>query len=245
VQAEARETRYKANPHHFLPFVFTIVSLQSLYSIATSGSILTKVIGWFCARDMLSRYCNWRSPINEPDWRENPAVISGDCLNSRQVFGIPLAQWKIDQFLSRTCSTILDLREHAIQCLPLFGLPLDTVITTLHSAVFRLCLLILQLPRNINYVCYLLHSPRYSNRIQSRCAQPQKKHVIWSLVCVYIYIYIYIYICTEYIYGARGSVVAKALCYKPEGRGFDTRWGEFLNLPNPSGHTRQWCLLSL
>jgi hypothetical protein len=25
------------------------------------------------------------------------------------------------------------------------------------------------------------------------------------------------------IFGARGSVVVKALCYKPEGRGFDTR----------------------
>jgi hypothetical protein len=27
--------------------------------------------------------------------------------------------------------------------------------------------------------------------------------------------------------GARGSVVVKALCYKPEGRGFETRWGEW------------------
>jgi hypothetical protein len=27
--------------------------------------------------------------------------------------------------------------------------------------------------------------------------------------------------------GARGSVVVKALCYKPEGRGFDTRSGDF------------------
>jgi hypothetical protein len=26
--------------------------------------------------------------------------------------------------------------------------------------------------------------------------------------------------------GARGSVVIKALCYNPEGRGFETRWGE-------------------
>jgi hypothetical protein len=26
-----------------------------------------------------------------------------------------------------------------------------------------------------------------------------------------------------YIYGARGSVIIKALCYKPEGCGFDTR----------------------
>jgi hypothetical protein len=43
---------------------------------------------------------------------------------------------------------------------------------------------------------------------------------------------------------ARGSVVVKALCYKPEGHGFDTRAGEFLNLPNPSGRTRPWGLLS-
>jgi hypothetical protein len=38
--------------------------------------------------------------------------------------------------------------------------------------------------------------------------------------------------------GGRGSVVVKALRYKPEGRGFDNRWCEFLNLPNPSGRTR-------
>jgi hypothetical protein len=42
-----------------------------------------------------------------------------------------------------------------------------------------------------------------------------------------------------------GSVVVKALCYKPEGRGFDSRLGEFLNLPNHSGRTRPWGLLSL
>jgi hypothetical protein len=35
--------------------------------------------------------------------------------------------------------------------------------------------------------------------------------------------------------GARGSVVVKALCYKPEGRGFETWWGEFLNLPASLG----------
>jgi hypothetical protein len=32
---------------------------------------------------------------------------------------------------------------------------------------------------------------------------------------------------------ARGSVVVKVLCYKPEGCGFDTRLGDFLNLPKP------------
>jgi hypothetical protein len=37
--------------------------------------------------------------------------------------------------------------------------------------------------------------------------------------------------------GERGSVVVKALCYKPG--------GEFLNLPSPSGRSRPWGLLSL
>jgi hypothetical protein len=45
--------------------------------------------------------------------------------------------------------------------------------------------------------------------------------------------------------GARGSVVVKALFYKPDGRWFDTRWKWFLNLPNPSGSTKPWGLLSL
>jgi hypothetical protein len=36
------------------------------------------------------------------------------------------------------------------------------------------------------------------------------------------------------------SLVVKALGYKPEGRGFEIRWGESLNLPNPSGRTRPW-----
>jgi hypothetical protein len=47
------------------------------------------------------------------------------------------------------------------------------------------------------------------------------------------------------VVGARGSVIVKALRYKPEGRGFDTRWSEFFNLPNPSGRTRPWDLLSI
>jgi hypothetical protein len=48
-----------------------------------------------------------------------------------------------------------------------------------------------------------------------------------------------------YMYGTRGSVVVKTLCYKPEGRGLDTRRADFLNLPNPSGRTRPWGLLNL
>jgi hypothetical protein len=38
--------------------------------------------------------------------------------------------------------------------------------------------------------------------------------------------------------GAHGIVVVKALCYKPEGRGFETRLGEFLNLSNLCGRIR-------
>jgi hypothetical protein len=45
--------------------------------------------------------------------------------------------------------------------------------------------------------------------------------------------------------GARGSLVIKLLGCKPEGRGFETRSGEILNVPNPSGRTRPWGLLSL
>jgi hypothetical protein len=55
----------------------------------------------------------------------------------------------------------------------------------------------------------------------------------------------YYYYLIELQMGALSSVVGKALCYKPEGCGFDTRWSEFLNLPNPSSHTRPWGLLSL
>jgi hypothetical protein len=43
---------------------------------------------------------------------------------------------------------------------------------------------------------------------------------------------------------ACGSVVVKALCYKREGHGYETQWGEFLNLPKPSGRSRPWGLLS-
>jgi hypothetical protein len=41
------------------------------------------------------------------------------------------------------------------------------------------------------------------------------------------------------------GLVVKALGYEPEGRGFETRRGEILNLPNPSGRIRPWGLLSL
>jgi hypothetical protein len=37
----------------------------------------------------------------------------------------------------------------------------------------------------------------------------------------------YLFVMLLKLWGARSSVVVKALCYKPEGRGFDTRWGDF------------------
>jgi hypothetical protein len=45
--------------------------------------------------------------------------------------------------------------------------------------------------------------------------------------------------------GAGGSVVVEAQCYKPEGPGFNSLWGQwiFFNLPNPSSRTRPRSLL--
>jgi hypothetical protein len=44
---------------------------------------------------------------------------------------------------------------------------------------------------------------------------------------------------STYCLRARGNVVVKALCYKQEDRGFETRWGaRIFNLPDPSGSTR-------
>jgi hypothetical protein len=55
-----------------------------------------------------------------------------------------------------------------------------------------------------------------------------------------------LFACFMYVlFGACSSLVVKALDYKPEGRGLETRWGEILNVPNPSGHSRLWGLLSL
>jgi hypothetical protein len=48
----------------------------------------------------------------------------------------------------------------------------------------------------------------------------------------------------SHIYGARCSVVDKALYYKAEGRGLPDEV-IFLNLPNPSGRTMPWGLLNL
>jgi hypothetical protein len=42
-------------------------------------------------------------------------------------------------------------------------------------------------------------------------------------------------------------IAVEVLCCKPESRGFETQWGEWIvsNLPNPCGCTRPWGSLSL
>jgi hypothetical protein len=44
-------------------------------------------------------------------------------------------------------------------------------------------------------------------------------------VGVFVFYCLWIYLKCFRNLGARGSVVVKALCYKPEDRGFETRWG--------------------
>jgi hypothetical protein len=68
--------------------------------------------------------------------------------------------------------------------------------------------------------------------------------VVWRCIVIPVRYELNLYMLCS-VYGARGSLVVKSLCYKLEGRGFDSRWGEFLNLPNASGRTRPWGLLSL
>jgi hypothetical protein len=45
--------------------------------------------------------------------------------------------------------------------------------------------------------------------------------------------------------GARGRVVVKVICYKPEGRGFETRSSQFFYLPNLCGRIKTCDSLSL
>jgi hypothetical protein len=77
-------------------------------------------------------------------------------------------------------------------------------------------------------------------------------HLVTNVISQYIYL-LFLYIILLRLFNSliflpfspSGSVVVKALCFKPEGSGFNTRWGKFLNLPNPSDRIRPWGLLSL
>jgi hypothetical protein len=94
--------------------------------------------------------------------------------------------------------------------------------------------------------CLLLY---YPNRVyKGKCISVYFCNTFWfqkialNKVLYYCTINIIIVII---IIGARGILVVKALGYKPEGSGFEIPWGEILNLPNSSGRTRPWGLLSL
>jgi hypothetical protein len=65
--------------------------------------------------------------------------------------------------------------------------------------------------------------------LSSLCTQPESQFFFLVFILTYL---------------LNGSIVVKPLCYKLEGRGFNTR-GDFLNLPNPSGRAGPWGLLSL
>jgi hypothetical protein len=82
------------------------------------------------------------------------------------------------------------------------------------------------------------------------------KKIIFSrivrLLIIYLF-FVYLFVFTVYLIIylfaiqllSCGSLVLKVLGYKPEGSGFETRWREILNLPNPFGRTGLWGLLSL
>jgi hypothetical protein len=55
---------------------------------------------------------------------------------------------------------------------------------------------------------------------------------LFLFVSLFLYIYIYIYI-------------YRALRGKPEGRGFETRYGDFFDFPDPFSRTRSWDSLSV
>jgi hypothetical protein len=54
------------------------------------------------------------------------------------------------------------------------------------------------------------------------------------------------FVCPIKFLRTRGIVVVEALYFKPEGRWFEIRWGEWIvfNLPNPSSRTKPWDLFS-
>jgi hypothetical protein len=67
--------------------------------------------------------------------------------------------------------------------------------------------------------------------------QSNKLHGITSQNTVTLPFFLLFY---SILWTERGHAVAQlveALCYMPEGRGFESRWGELFNLPNPSSRT--------
>jgi hypothetical protein len=75
---------------------------------------------------------------------------------------------------------------------------------------------------------FLAAGPSTRERGNMRCESCLPHVTVWiipQLLLQFVTNLAYLSVCI--IWGARGSVVVKALCYKPEGRGFETRWSEW------------------
>jgi hypothetical protein len=60
-------------------------------------------------------------------------------------------------------------------------------------------------------------------------------YIIYTTGFTYMFFSLQTFVVIPNSLAACDSVAVKALRYIPEGRGLDTQWGDFLNLPNPSG----------
>jgi hypothetical protein len=85
--------------------------------------------------------------------------------------------------------------------------------------------------RSIHYWAHLTAYTFSINAIPSELKRPERgankdlQLIARSIINGCMYSLLHTSFC-----GTRGSVVVKALCYKPEGRGFETRWGEWFLL---------------
>jgi hypothetical protein len=109
-------------------------------------------------------------------------------------------------------------------------------------------------PEVCGMIMDIIHNPVFISNIQlfgdwTRRQNPVSKTLLqmktgwWimsrnTLFVLYTQFYSCNFLKIFFLLEACGSVVVKALCYEPEGRGFDTWWGELVNLSNPSGRTR-------
>jgi hypothetical protein len=75
-------------------------------------------------------------------------------------------------------------------------------------------------------------------------SETPEQYSYWMKLLCFLLVSLFL-VCIYLFNTSHGSVVVKAQGYKPEGRGLETWWGEILNLPDPSGHTKPWGLFIL
>jgi hypothetical protein len=112
-------------------------------------------------------------------------------------------------------------------------LPVRAGAFLLYSPIFSVSLLVSQCEHLVWQVLYAT-TTFFSNSTRRKLNQKQK--LLWLplsylLLSSQPVMIVFVFRISLFRDGARGSVVVKALFYKPEGRGFDSRWGKFLNLP--------------